>query len=116
MMERDMSEQFRKSRNNYFKRGYQIGVKSDAKVFVLMERKGKFYTFRNTDRQFWQSQIDIVSRAIHKYPILLLIVQGPQYSHLKVCRRLQACLCEEEGHNSCSRIDCTAEAEGFAAQ
>jgi hypothetical protein len=61
MKRRAKSEQFRKSRNNYFKTGFKIGNKWDAKILVLVERNNKFSTFTNTDHQFWPSLVDIVS-------------------------------------------------------
>jgi hypothetical protein len=76
MESRPKSEQFRKSRNNYFKRGYQIGKKSEAKIFVLMERNDKFYKFMNTDRPFWSSKADIVSpTALKPYAPLLTVLR-----------------------------------------
>jgi len=47
MEKRNKAEQFRKARNNFFKRGYQIGINSDTKMFIWMERKDKLYTFAN---------------------------------------------------------------------
>jgi hypothetical protein len=44
---RAKSEQFRKRRNNYFQRGYDIGLVCDTDVFVLFKRDGKFHTFTN---------------------------------------------------------------------
>jgi hypothetical protein len=60
MDKRNKAEQFRKSKNNFFFRGYKIGIKSDVEMFILMKRKGKFYTFTNTDHLF--SQAEIVGR------------------------------------------------------
>jgi len=49
MDKRNKSEQFRKSKINFFKRGRKIGVNSDAEIFIWIRRKGKCYTFANTD-------------------------------------------------------------------
>jgi hypothetical protein len=43
------SEQFQKTRNNWFKRGFKIGYTSKAELWVVIKRKGKFYTMTNTD-------------------------------------------------------------------
>lgn len=68
MEKKTKAEQFRKSKNNYFKRGYNIGKKSQVEIFVLMKRNDKFWTFINTDRPFWSSQADIVSQTVPELP------------------------------------------------
>jgi hypothetical protein len=49
MEKRAKSEQFRKRRNNYFQRGYDIGIACEAELFVLIRKKDKIYTFTNMD-------------------------------------------------------------------
>lgn len=61
MDRRGKSEQFRKTRNNYFKRGFKIGDTSEAELWVVMKRKDKFFTFMNTDNPL-PSQAEIVSQ------------------------------------------------------
>jgi hypothetical protein len=60
---RNKSEQFRKSRNNFFHRGYEICVKSEAKILVLIERKGKYYRLSTSESLLHLSEAEIVSRA-----------------------------------------------------
>jgi hypothetical protein len=66
MDKRNKAEQFRKSRKNFFQRAYKIGIKSDVEMFILMKRKGKLYTFTNTDHSFWPSQVEIVGKWVDK--------------------------------------------------
>ena len=56
MDKRNKAEQFRKARNNFFKRGYKIGIQSDAEMFILIKRKDKVYTFTNTNLPFYAYQ------------------------------------------------------------
>lgn len=60
MDKRAKSEQFRKRRNNYFQRGYDIGITCETDMFVLFKRNGKFYTFTNMDEL--PSQEEFVSK------------------------------------------------------
>jgi hypothetical protein len=60
---RNKAEQFRKARNNYFRRGHEICHKSDADILVLIRRKGKFYRFSSSDNLMHVSEEEIVSRA-----------------------------------------------------
>jgi hypothetical protein len=60
---RNKSEQFRKARNNYFKRGNEICQKSEAEILVLIRRRGKFYKFWNSDDLLHVSEEEIVSRV-----------------------------------------------------
>ena len=60
MNKRTKAEQFRKARNNFFKRGYKIGIQSDAEMFILIKRKDTSYTFSNTSHPFWTSQTETV--------------------------------------------------------
>ncbi|KAH8772309.1 hypothetical protein BGZ57DRAFT_855392 [Hyaloscypha finlandica] len=62
MDKRAKSEQFRKRRNNYFQRGYDIGITCETDMFILFKRKGKFYTFTNMDELVWPTQEEIVSK------------------------------------------------------
>lgn len=66
MDKRNKAEQFRKSKNNFFRRAIRIGIKSDVEMFILMKRKGKSYTFTNTDDPFWPSQAKIVGKWVDK--------------------------------------------------
>jgi hypothetical protein len=66
---RNKSEQFRKSRNNFFHRGYEICRKSEAKMLVLIERKGKYYRFLTSDSLLHLSERDIVSRMLNHPPL-----------------------------------------------
>ncbi|KAK0113114.1 hypothetical protein ONS95_014818 [Cadophora gregata] len=59
MDKRSKSEQFRKRKNNFFRRGYDIGVACDTEVFILFKRNGKFYTFANTEELEWPTKEDI---------------------------------------------------------
>jgi hypothetical protein len=61
---RNKAEQFRKSKQNFFRRAYKIGVKSDTEIFILMKRKGRTYTFTNTNTPSWPSQAQIVRNII----------------------------------------------------
>ncbi|CZT53517.1 uncharacterized protein RSE6_15137 [Rhynchosporium secalis] len=61
MDKRAKAEQFRKRKNNFFHRGYDIGVACDTEVFILFRRNGKFYTFTNTEELVWTKE-DIVSQ------------------------------------------------------
>jgi hypothetical protein len=58
---RNKAEQFRKARNNYFRRGHEICCKSEAEVLVLIRRKGKFYRFSSSDNILHVSEAEIVS-------------------------------------------------------
>ncbi|XMA13702.1 hypothetical protein WAI453_006493 [Rhynchosporium graminicola] len=62
MDKRAKTEQFRKRKNNFFHRGYDIGVACDTEVFILFRRNGKFYTFTNTEKLVWPTKEDIVSQ------------------------------------------------------
>jgi hypothetical protein len=88
IMNRRKAEQFRKAKNNFFHRGHQICYKSEAKMYVLIERKGKFYRFTNSTRLLHISQAEIVSSADSKHPAPGLIVSGGWFSHVKNCGRL----------------------------
>ena len=66
---RNKSEQFRKSRNNYFHRGYDICRKSEAKMLVLIERKGKYYRFLSSDSLLHLSEEEIVSKGMLPLPL-----------------------------------------------
>ena len=66
MEKRKKAEQFRKSKKNLFYRAYTIGIKSDVEMFISMKRNGKFYTFTNTDRPFWPSQVEMVGKQVDK--------------------------------------------------
>ncbi|KAH7378949.1 hypothetical protein BKA64DRAFT_648372 [Cadophora sp. MPI-SDFR-AT-0126] len=66
MDKRARSEQFRKRKNNFFHRGYDIGVVCDTEVFILFKRNGKFYTFANTEELVWPTEEDIVSQLCPK--------------------------------------------------
>ena len=66
MDKRSKSEQFRKRKNNFFRRGYDIGVACDTEVFILFKRNGKFYTFANTEELEWPTKEDIVSQIYPK--------------------------------------------------
>ena len=46
---RNKSEQFRKARNNFFRRGHEICRKSDAEMFILIKRNNKFSRFMDGD-------------------------------------------------------------------
>ncbi|KAG4411208.1 hypothetical protein IFR04_015662 [Cadophora malorum] len=59
MDKRAKSEQFRKRKNNFFHRGYDIGVACDTEVFILFKRNGRFYTFANTEEVVWPTKEDI---------------------------------------------------------
>jgi hypothetical protein len=62
VMNRRKAEQFRKARNNYWRRGYEIGHKCGAEMLVLMRRNGKIYRFTNSDSLLRLSQAEIVSK------------------------------------------------------
>jgi hypothetical protein len=64
MDKRNKAEQFRKARNNFFKRGYKIGIKSDAEMFILIKRKDKAYTFTNMNVPFCACQAIVRNIAI----------------------------------------------------
>ncbi|KAH6701349.1 hypothetical protein BKA61DRAFT_681547 [Leptodontidium sp. MPI-SDFR-AT-0119] len=59
MDKRAKLEQFRKRKNNFFHRGYDIRVVYDTEVFILFKRNGKFYTFANTEELVWPTEEDI---------------------------------------------------------
>jgi len=59
---RAKSEQFRKRKKNYFKRGHSIGVTCNAELFVLFKRNGKFHTFTNMEEIVLPTQEEIVSK------------------------------------------------------
>ncbi|KAH8674405.1 hypothetical protein BGZ60DRAFT_429414 [Tricladium varicosporioides] len=66
MDKRNKAEQFRKARKNLFKRCYKIGVTSDAEMFILVKRKGKSYTFTNTNVPLWEFQKIDYSKTVAK--------------------------------------------------
>jgi hypothetical protein len=49
-------ELFRKGRKNFFKRGYENGLKWDAEVFMFVKKKDKSYTFTNMSHPFCTCQ------------------------------------------------------------
>ena len=57
MDKRNKAEQFRKSKKNFFRKGYKIGITSNVEMWILMKRKGKNYTFTNTDTPFCQVEM-----------------------------------------------------------
>lgn len=60
---RNKAEQFRKSRNNFFRKGYAICRKSDAKMHILIERKGKYYRMLTSHSLLHVAEAEIVSGA-----------------------------------------------------
>ncbi|RDL36279.1 uncharacterized protein BP5553_06891 [Venustampulla echinocandica] len=66
MDKRNKAEQFRKAKKNFFKRGYKIGLKSDAEIFILIKRKDKSYSFTNTNLPFCTCQAIDYNKTIAK--------------------------------------------------
>lgn len=64
IMNRRKAEQFRKAKNNYFQRGFEIGYKCDAKMLVLIERNGKFYRFTNSNKLLCLSRAEIEAKLV----------------------------------------------------
>jgi len=62
MDSRAKSEQFRKRKNNYFRRGYEIGAACDTEIFVLFKRNGKFHTFTNVEEIALPTHEELVSK------------------------------------------------------
>jgi len=58
---RNKSEQFRKARNNFFRRGNEICFKTEAEMLILIKRNDKFYRFVNGDDLLDVSGADVVS-------------------------------------------------------
>lgn len=56
MDKRNKMELFRKGRKNFFKRGYENGLKWDAEVFMFVRKKDKSYTFTNMSHPFCTCQ------------------------------------------------------------
>ena len=52
MDKRNKMELFRKGRKNFFKRGYENGLKWDAEVFMFVKKKDKSWTFTNMSHPF----------------------------------------------------------------
>jgi len=84
MDKRAKLEQFRKRKNNFFYRGYDIKVTYDTEVFILFKRNGKFYTFANTEEVVWPIKEDIVSQiCLKKNCSYILSSQATQSSSLQ---------------------------------
>lgn len=66
MEKRNKAKLFRKARKNYFRRGYKISVKSDAKIFILIKKNEKSYTFTNTSIPFFGFQGEAVGNINFK--------------------------------------------------
>lgn len=73
MEEKYKAEQFRKTKKNFFRRGHKIGITSNVEIFVSMRRKGRLYTFTNTENKPFPSQAEIVGDVlIRSHSILTL--------------------------------------------
>ena len=97
MDKRAKSEQFRKRKNNFFHRGYDIGVACDTEVFILFKRNGRFYTFANTEEVVWPTKEDIVSQiCLKKNCSYVLPSQATQPSPLQNSCGLRNKVSDEE--------------------
>ncbi|KAA8893029.1 hypothetical protein FN846DRAFT_894250 [Sphaerosporella brunnea] len=59
---------FRKRRNNFLRKAFELGKLCDADVAVIVHEKGNYYTYRSTDDYWWPPSIEEIDKAEHKLP------------------------------------------------
>jgi hypothetical protein len=61
MERRGIREKFRRRRNSFFKGATALGRDCESEVYVLILRRGKYFTFKTEERLDWPpSQEEIV--------------------------------------------------------
>ena len=52
---------FNKRRRSLFKKANELSEKTGTKLYIVMHREGRYFTFNSTDRQGWPlCQNDVV--------------------------------------------------------
>ena len=114
MDKRSKSEQFRKRKNNFFRRGYDIGVACDTEVFILFKRNGKFYTFANTEELEWPTKEDIVRLACSKRNCSMS--NPPKQRNLVLCKTAADYESKSRTKKKASRANATTSCSSNASE
>jgi hypothetical protein len=57
-------EKFRKRKNNIVKKGDELRLLCEADVFILLHRKGRYYTYKSTDQPSWPPTLEKIIRTV----------------------------------------------------
>src|SRR5437762_9682502 len=57
-------EKFRKRKNNILKKGDELRLLCGADVFILLRRKGRYYTYKSTDQPSWPPTLEQIVRTV----------------------------------------------------
>ena len=57
-------EKFRKRKNNILKKGDELRLLCGADVYILLYRKGRYYTYKSTDQPFWPPLLEKIVRTL----------------------------------------------------
>ncbi|KAI9774178.1 MAG: hypothetical protein M1839_001880 [Geoglossum umbratile] len=79
-------EKFRKRKNNILKKGDELRLLCGADVFILLRRKGRYYTYKSTDQPSWPPTLEKIDQSypppVKKTPIEF--DQGLKSEHKKM--------------------------------
>ena len=56
-------EKFRKRKNNILKKGDELQLLCEADVYILLYRKGRYYTYKSTDQPSWPPPLEKMVRV-----------------------------------------------------
>jgi len=58
--ETQRAEKFRKRRGNLLKKANELAWMTEAKVYIVLQERGKFYTYKSTEDQHWPPSEDTI--------------------------------------------------------
>ena len=64
---RATDEKFRKRKNNILKKGDELRLLCEADVYILLRRKGRYYTYKSTDQPSWPPTLEKIVRTAGTY-------------------------------------------------
>jgi hypothetical protein len=57
-------EKFRKRKNNILKKGDELRLLCGADVYILLHRKGRYFTYKSTDQPSWPPPLEKIVRTL----------------------------------------------------
>ena len=64
---RATDEKFRKRKNNILKKGDELRLLCEADVYILLHRKGRYYTYNSTNQPSWPPSSDEIVNTLEVY-------------------------------------------------
>jgi len=61
---RATDEKFRKRKNNILKKGNELRLLCEADVYILLRRKGRYYTYNSTNQPSWPPSSDEIVNTL----------------------------------------------------